>query len=106
MSTLGERSADSIHVARGAPRAGRWLWELFHPRCLGGDAGSKPGELGRRDLARPRSLDFRVIDGEIELRQAIDDGDVIIALGLETWRPSRAWPERHLHPRARPPRRN
>lgn len=42
------------------------------------------GELGREGQLRPLSFDFRAINSQIEIREAVDDGEVIIGRGLGT----------------------
>lgn len=42
------------------------------------------GELGREGQLRTASFDFRVINSQIEIREMVDDGEVIIGRGLGT----------------------
>lgn len=42
------------------------------------------GELGRGEELRPLSFDFRVINRQIEIRETVDDGEVIVGRGLGT----------------------
>jgi hypothetical protein len=57
------------------------------PRA-GGDAAffmRFTGELGREELVQPLSFDFRVLEGQIEVRHPVDDGDIIVSFGLGTF---------------------
>ena len=42
------------------------------------------GQLGRQDQVRERDFDFRFVDGVIELRHPVDDGEIIVGVGLTT----------------------
>lgn len=43
------------------------------------------GELGREEMVRQLSFDFRVLRGQIEVRHPVEDGDVIVGFGLGTF---------------------
>lgn len=43
------------------------------------------GELGREERVRQLSFDFRVLEGQIEVRHPVEDGDIIVKLGLGTF---------------------
>ena len=42
------------------------------------------GELGREEQLRPLSFDFRTINRQIEIREPVDDGEVIVGRGAGT----------------------
>jgi hypothetical protein len=57
------------------------------PRA-GGNADfflSFSGELGREQQVRAVSFDFRFVNGQIEFRYPVDDGDIIVGIGVATF---------------------
>ena len=42
------------------------------------------GQLGRQDQVRERDFDFRFVDGVVELRHPVEDGEIIVGIGLTT----------------------
>jgi len=43
------------------------------------------GQLGRQDQVREREFDFRFVDGVVELRHPVADGEIIVGIGLTTF---------------------
>jgi hypothetical protein len=43
------------------------------------------GELGRERQVRAISFDFRFVNGQIEFRYPVDDGDIIVGIGATTF---------------------
>lgn len=65
---------------------GTWILYLGGPLpTQGRDAEffmSFAGELGLEGRLRPLTFDFRVIDGQVQFRHPVDDGDIIVSVGL------------------------
>jgi hypothetical protein len=43
------------------------------------------GQIGRGDRVRTLSFDFRILGANIEFRHAVDDGDIIVGVGIGTF---------------------
>jgi hypothetical protein len=79
-------SSEGLDLAVNAQLDGTWILYLGGPLpTRGQDAEyfmSFAGELGLRDRVRPLTFDFRLIDGQVQFRHPVDDGDIIVGVGL------------------------
>lgn len=84
--TATSTPSGGLGVAVNAQLDGTWIIYLDGPLpTQGRDAKyfmSFAGELGLEGRVRPLAFDFRLVDGQVQFRHPVDDGDLIVGVGL------------------------